>query len=77
MEWNWHKLPETEHQELIAHVEAGRWSEVSKICEKWQVSAWCCCNADGLQNWTRWAIETGIIKSDGQIQPAQMAEPAD
>lgn len=77
MDWNWNKLPESEHGTVIAHVEAGRWSEVSKLCEKYGVSAWCCCNQEGLQNWVRWAIDTGIIQSDEQTRPAQMADRSD
>lgn len=77
MEWNWDKLPQSEHGTIIALFEARRWAEVAKLCEKWQVSAWCCCNQEGLQNWVKWAIETGIITSDGQTQPGTMADTAD
>ena len=64
MEWNWDKIPESEHGTLIAHVEAKRWSEVAKLCEQYKVSNHCCCNAQGLQAWSIWAIETGIINGD-------------
>ena len=73
MDWNWHKLPESEHAELIAHFDARRWAEIAKLCEKYGVSLHCCCNAEGLQAWLRWAIEKGIIKqNDERIQPAKM-----
>lgn len=65
MEWNWNKLPESEHLTLIAHVEAERWSEVAKLCEQHEISVWCCCNAQGLRAWAKWAIEIGIINGDG------------
>ena len=65
MEWDWHKLPESEHLTLIAHVEAARWSEVAKLCEKYLISTHCCCNPQGLQAWSKWAIETGIINDIG------------
>lgn len=64
MDWNWNKLPESEHGTLIANVEARRWSDVAKLCEQYNVSAFCCCNAEGLQNWVRWAIENGIINAN-------------
>ena len=74
MEWNWDKIPESEHLTLIAHVEAQRWSEVAKLCEQYKVSNWCCCNQEGLHNWVRWAIETGIIKNDNGIEVKSMAK---
>ena len=74
MEWNWSNLPETEHLTLIAHVNAKRWSEVSKLCEQYGVSTHCCCNAQGLQAWAAWAIETGIIKNDNGIEVKSMAQ---
>lgn len=61
MQWNWQNIPSSEHGTLLAHYEAGRWSEVAKMCEQHQVSHYCCCNAQGLQNWVRWAVETGVI----------------
>ena len=62
--WDWSKIPESEHSILIAHVEARRWPEVAKLCEQYGVSAFCCCNAEGLQNWAHWAIENGIINAN-------------
>lgn len=74
MEWNWDKLPASEHITLIAHVEARQWGEVAKLCEQYQISVWCCCNAQGLQAWVLWAIETGIINGDST--GTEMAENA-
>lgn len=68
MDWNWDNLPEHEHGALIAHVEAGRWGEVSKLCERYEISVWCCCNPQGLQAWAEWAIETGIINDTGKAE---------
>lgn len=62
--WNWDKIPESEHAAIIEHANAGRWGEVAKMCEQYSVSAFCCCNAEGLQNWLWWAIENGTI-NDG------------
>ena len=77
MDWNWNKLPESEHGTVIAHVEAGRWAEIAKLCEKYGVSSFCCCNPEGLQNWCKWAIDNGIIQSDEQTRSAQMADRSD
>ena len=74
MYWNWQKVPETEHAELIAHIEAARWGEVAKVCERYGVSEYCCCNPEGLQSWARWAIEQGILKRDGHTTGAGLAE---
>lgn len=76
MYWNWQNVPEAEHPELIAHIEAGRWGEVAKVCEAYGVSAFCCCNPEGLQAWAKWAVHEGIIKSDGQTTGKGMAETA-
>lgn len=75
MEWNWDKLPESEHGTLIAHVEAKRWSEVSKLCEQYDISAHCCCNPQGLQAWSIWAIQKGII-TNGDSTGKAMATDA-
>lgn len=64
MDWNWHKLPKSEHGTVIALFEARRWAEIAKLCEQYGVSAHCCCNPEGLQGWVKWAIETGVIKKE-------------
>ena len=64
MYWNWQNVPESEHAILIAHIEAGRWGEVAKVCERHSVSVVCCCNPQGLQSWAVWAVENGIIKRE-------------
>lgn len=61
MYWNWQNVPQGEHAELIAHIEAERWGEVAKVCERYSVSTFCCCNQEGLQAWARWAVEKEII----------------
>lgn len=68
MDWNWDKIPESEHATLIGHVEAQRWAEVAKMCEQYKVSTYCCCNVQGLQAWALWAIETGIINDERTVK---------
>lgn len=62
--WDWSKIPEKEHAAVIELFEARRWGEVAKLCEQYGVSLYCCCNQEGLQNWLREAIKTGVIKND-------------
>lgn len=70
MEYDWSKLPQEEHGTIIAHVEADNWSEVSKLCDKYEVSKLCCCNPKGLKNYTHWAIEKGIIRNEAMATAA-------
>lgn len=73
--WNWALLPESEHGAAIEHIEARRWREVAKLCEKYEVSRFCCCNIEGLQAWAKWSVENGILKN-GNTDGTAMADHA-
>lgn len=70
-EWDFSKLPEDQHADVIAAFDRGDWHELTLIHDEYHLSPYSyCCEQSGLKKWFTWAIQTGIIKKDGeQPQP--------
>ena len=72
--WDWSKVPESEHAELMRLYRLNQWAAIAKACEKWGVMpGGCCCNPSGLQNWFVHSIENGTIKNDDAKPPEKLA----
>lgn len=63
--WDFTRLPEEEHANVIALFNAQRWGELMIIHNKYVLSMNVyCCNEAPIIRYFSWAIENGIIKSD-------------
>lgn len=64
--WDFSKLPEHEHARVIELYNAGRWSDLAAIHDKYNLSNYSyCCDLSGLKLWYKFGIEQGKIKANG------------
>jgi len=65
-EWDFSKLPESEHARVIELFICGQWRELANIHDQYGLSPYSyCCELDGLKNWYRFGIEQGKITANG------------
>lgn len=63
-QWDFSKLPESEHARVVELFKAGAWKELIDIHDRYNLSPYTyCCEIEGLKAWYRWAIGTELIKS--------------
>lgn len=78
VEWDFSRLPESEHARVIELMEAGKWWALVEIHNKYALSDsnYCCSNTlKGLKNWYKHGVETGQIKAHGESGPEVEAAP--
>lgn len=62
--WDFTKLPEDQHGRVIELYNAGRWSELAALHDKYKLSPYdYCCDLSGLKRWYKSGIESGKIKN--------------
>jgi len=65
--WDFSRLPESEHSNVIALVEARKWGELMAIHNKYALSPYrYCCDETPIRRWFEWGIEQGLIKQQAQ-----------
>lgn len=65
-EWDFSKLPESEHARIIELYNSGGWRELANIHDQYGLSSYSyCCELSGMKVWYRFGIEQGKIKSNG------------
>lgn len=63
--WDFSKLPGTEHARVVELYTAGKFWEIVRLHDKYQLSGntYCCSNTlKGVKAWIEYGIETGQIK---------------
>lgn len=73
LEWDFSKLPEEEQIHLLELYDAGKWWDIVKMHNKYNLSSnvYCCSNAlKGVKAWVEYGIETGQIKRTQATPPA-------
>ena len=64
-QWDFSKLPASEHRRVIDLYNAGQWRELANIHDDYHLSNYSyCCDLSGLKLWFRFGIESGKIKAD-------------
>lgn len=74
LEWDFSRLPDSEHDRVVELYRAGKWWEIIAIHDQYELSDnnYCCSNTlSGVKNWVKHGIETGQIK---QLQGATKAQ---
>lgn len=65
-EWDFTKLPESEHARVIDLYNRGRWGELANIHDQYNISPYSyCCDLSGLKVWYKFGIQQGKIKING------------
>lgn len=64
-EWDFDKLPESEHKRVIELIEREAWRELITIHDQYNLSPYTyCCDIEGLKKWWRYGVDTGKIKAE-------------
>lgn len=65
IEWDFSRLPDKEHANVLDLLARGRWWELVAIHDKYQLSDnnYCCSNTlSGIKQWFTYGVETGQIR---------------
>jgi hypothetical protein len=68
-DWDFSKLPESEHQNVIDLFKSYQWAALLKIHNKHKLSTnrYCCSNVkDAMFKWFKYGIDTGQIKGTSE-----------
>lgn len=64
-DWDFSKLPESEHQRVIELIQANEWRELIDIHNHYQLSSVTyCCDESGIKAWFFYGLQTGKIKNE-------------
>lgn len=65
--WDFSKLPEERHEEVITLFNLRAWGKLMAIHNEHQLSAeFYCCEVDAVRRWFTWGIENGHIKAQNE-----------
>lgn len=67
--WNFDLLPKSEHAKVIDLYKRRQWGDLMAIHNRYQLSPhYYCCKDEPIRNWFGMAIETGLIKDEGETE---------
>lgn len=64
-DWDFSKLPESEHQRVVQLIQNNEWRELIDIHNHYQLSSVnYCCDESGIKAWYFHGLQTGKIKNE-------------